>query len=301
MKQLQRKFDFVWFVLTTECNSCCSYCWVMKLRKKTEKMSVVTAHAAMAFVVESAAEGAEVQMFGGEPLIEFKLVKHLFSRYPNMNYTMFTNGRLLDGEKLEFFKEYGDFVRVVFSIDGNKETQVANRGYWFDNMDVIEKALHELPNVGVRMTVMEPDKAYEDAKFLCGLGSPRVDINVPTMAGLGGNYKECLSQVYERIKGSDFGSRVHYVDACEIECKYCSIGTKRIAISPDGALYPCDVFGIMNVFKVGDVFRGIDEGAMEDFMNELPSMRDPKFPCAAEKYVMNVDWFNKNPVVARVE
>lgn len=293
---MNQKFEFVWFVLTSDCNSECSYCWVRKTRKKIENITEDVAIASLHFISKNCVEGAEIQFFGGEPLLKFDVIKYCMNVKPNWFFTMFTNGKLFDMDKLDFFRDHGDFIRIIFSLDGDVYTQNKNRGFWPEHMSVIKRAFSDLPFTGIRMTVTDPNMVYTDAEYLCSLGCPRVDINSPNMVDLPVDYYDILRSEVSRIKSSYFGSRVHFIDICQKGISPCAIGTRRISISPDGSLYPCDVFGMIKEFKVGDVWNGVNEDSMKSFINFLPSIRGNDCYCSAEKYIRDTDWILKNTV-----
>jgi len=116
--------------VTNRCMLNCSYCFV---KKNSEVMLESVAKYAIKALVESPGVNKKVLIYGGEPLLEFELVKELilFARKEakknkkELTISIATNGILIDVEKLLFFKKNN--IKISISIDGDKKTHVPNR------------------------------------------------------------------------------------------------------------------------------------------------------------------------------
>mgnify|MGYP000866506127 FL=1 len=114
-----------------DCNLKCSYCFASQGNFKGERslMSLEVGKKALKFLAKNSGNrrNLEVDFFGGEPLMNFQLVKDLVSYgreieetyNKKFRFTITTNGVLLDEDKMDFINENMD--NVVLSLDGRKE------------------------------------------------------------------------------------------------------------------------------------------------------------------------------------
>jgi uncharacterized protein len=117
-------------MLTRNCQMNCRYCFI---KRNQPDMGQSTLFRAIDLLLTSPLEETELQFFGGEPLLRWDLVKKGIIYAQNksrekgkkMRYLLTTNGLLLDGEKLDFLKQYK--TTVMFSFDGNEKTLAENR------------------------------------------------------------------------------------------------------------------------------------------------------------------------------
>ena len=125
------KITSAMLVLTHACNLKCRYCFV---HQEPCHMTLDTAFAATKFLIRNAEEEGctpSINFFGGEPLIMWdetivpivEWIRCIYRKPFDLSVT--TNGTLLNDEKIEFMKKYR--MSMLFSIDGNKETQDYNR------------------------------------------------------------------------------------------------------------------------------------------------------------------------------
>lgn len=287
-----QKLNFAWLMLNGYCNLSCSYCYEAKYGFKKEKMSIETIDSSMRFINKYCAEGSEVAIYGGEPLLDFDLIKYLFDNYPTYNYSLFTNTILMTEYMLDYLYSKRDFLIMDISLDGAEKTQVKNRGVMYDER-IVRKILEKFKHTGVRSIVVDPSLCYENCKALAELGARRIDLNYPNFTDLPDKkYIDTLEEQLQLIKNDRSLSGVnvnkpHYcVDSSD---SLCSIGTKRIAIAPNGDIYPCDVFYFVNAFKIGNITDGINKVDQEDFLRELEELKDPTRPCPAHVYCMSLD------------
>lgn len=113
-------------ILTRECDFSCSYCPVKK--ERGAKMSWEIARKSLELFDEM--RGEKIKFFGGEPLLEFDLIKKIVEyqaeKRRGTKYELTTNGHLLDENKIEFMLKNDFDIHV--SIDGDEETQILGRG-----------------------------------------------------------------------------------------------------------------------------------------------------------------------------
>ena len=120
---LRRKIGMVWIVLGDACNCQCRYCIQHGMQK--EEVLIPYNPEICNFIEEVIAErNSEVKLkiyfTGGEPLLYFESLRKfiLDMQYlaEKLEFTVITNGRALDYDKVKFFNEHN--IRVQVSWDG---------------------------------------------------------------------------------------------------------------------------------------------------------------------------------------
>lgn len=136
---LDRHMSQVELQVTQNCNFRCEYCVYtapipgVQRTHQNKRMSWETAKAAIDYLWNHScdAEGISVGFYGGEPLLEFELIKRVVEYSQKLfkgkllQFSITTNASLLDDEKMSFCHEH-DF-HLIFSLDGPEEIQNRNR------------------------------------------------------------------------------------------------------------------------------------------------------------------------------
>ena len=158
------KITSAMLVVTHACNLRCRYCFV---HKQPEYMTFDTALASAKFLIENAESVNKVpnlNFFGGEPMLMWDDIISPLTTWIRREYKkpftigITTNGTLLDDDKIKFLLD--NQVSLLFSIDGDKETQDYNRPYHngdgsFDSLkDIIPKIVANFPYVTFRSTTI---------------------------------------------------------------------------------------------------------------------------------------------------
>ena len=278
-----------------DCNLACRYCFAEEgeYHGHRELMSFEVGKQALDFLIANSGSrrNLEVDFFGGEPLMNWNVVKELV-RYgreqekihgKNFRFTLTTNGVALNDEVMEFCnREMGN---VVLSIDGRKEIHDYMRPFpkGAGSYDLI------LPKFQKFAESRNQDKYYvrgtfthynldfsQDVLHLADLGFKQISVE-PVVAPPEADYairEEDLPQIYEEydklaremIKREKEGRGFHFfhfmIDLTGGPCVYkrlsgCGSGTEYLAVTPWGDLYPCHQFVGEEQFKMGDVFHGI--------------------------------------------
>jgi sulfatase maturation enzyme AslB (radical SAM superfamily) len=128
------------------------------------------------------ADGVEIGFIGGEPLLEFPLLKRIFEYVcrlkPAVPHIFFatTNGAVLTDDMKTWFTERKDCFWLGLSLDGRKETQDHNRSNSFDKID-IDFFLRNWPEQGIKMTLSEYSlgRLAGDIKYLHSLGFKEIE------------------------------------------------------------------------------------------------------------------------------
>lgn len=278
-----------------DCNLRCKYCFASQGDFKGERllMPLEVGKKALEFIVNSSGnrKNLEVDFFGGEPLMNFEVVKDLvaYGRELEKNhnkrfrFTITTNGVLLDEDKMEFINENMD--NIVLSLDGRKEvndnmrTTVDGEGsydiivpkfieiadkrgdkdyfvrgtFTSNNLDFTRDAL-EFYNLGFKKISIEP--VVTDPKEEYAIKEEHLDTIL--------NEYEEFSKEYIKIKkmDKDFTFFHFMIDLNQGPCLIkratgCGAGSEYMAVTPEGDLYPCHQFVGNDDFKLGDVFNGV--------------------------------------------
>ncbi|MEY2632500.1 MAG: hypothetical protein RIR00_1154, partial [Pseudomonadota bacterium] len=179
-------------LITQKCNFRCTYCYGDGgsyggggLMKKD------TAFRTIDWLIGQSGDEPKltVTFFGGEPLLNFKLLKEVvaYARSEGakvgktFGFTVTTNGSLLTDEVLAYFKE--NDVAPVVSMDGPKEINDAQRpdtkgkGTYEQIVPRVRKMLQIFPETSVRATLVGDTEPALVEQSLRDIGFKRVNIS----------------------------------------------------------------------------------------------------------------------------
>ncbi len=299
-----------------DCNLKCKYCFAAQGNFKGQRslMDLETGKKALKFLCENSGnrKNLEVDFFGGEPLMNFEVVKDLvkYGREIEKDYnkhfrfTITTNGILLTDDKIDFINENMD--NVVLSLDGRKEINDPIRPTLNDkgSYDIIVPKFKKLiesrgdKDYYIRGTFTSFNKDfrkdlldyYENGFKKVSIEPVVTDPNEPyaiTEEDLDEILKEYeeFSKDYLAIRkyDKDFLFFHYMIDLNQGPCVVkrmvgCGAGSEYIAVTPEGDIYPCHQFVGEKEFLLGNLDTGI---VREDLRDE--------FKCAN---VMNKDECN---------
>ena len=277
------------------CNLNCSYCFASQGKYHGERaiMSYEVGKRALDFLVENSGNrrNLEVDFFGGEPLMNFDVVKRLVAyarsiekeKGKNFRFTLTTNGVLVDDDVIEFANR--ECSNVVLSLDGRKEihdryrVDYAGNGSWDKIVPKFQKFVEARggKNYYMRGTFthahpdfLEDSKGMLDLGFcelsmepvVCAEGDPSAltDDDLPIVME---QYEKLAELMIERDKAGKPFTFYHYmIDLSGGPCIYkrisgCGSGTEYMAVTPWGDLYPCHQFVGEEKFKLGDIWQGV--------------------------------------------
>lgn len=156
---LDRQLGMLILQLTQGCNFRCSYCVYSSSNKlnrshSNKSMSFETAKRAIDFYHDRTIDSKEVgiSFYGGEPLLQFELIKQIVeycdSKFygKTINYRITTNGSLLDTDTIKFFIDEGRNFNVLISLDGPKRIQDRFRRF-SDGHGSYDKILENIYNI----------------------------------------------------------------------------------------------------------------------------------------------------------
>ena len=278
-----------------DCNLACRYCFAEEgeYHGRRALMSLEVGKKALDFLIANSGSrrNLEVDFFGGEPLMNWQVVKDLVAygreqekiHNKNFRFTLTTNGVLLDDEVMEFCnKEMGN---VVLSIDGRKEVHDFMRPFrkGAGSYDLIVPKFQKFAesrnqdNYYVRGTFTHYNLDFAaDVLHLADLGFKQISVE-PVVAPPTEDYairEEDLPIIFEQYdllakemikrhkEGRGFNFFHFMIDLTGGPCVYkrlsgCGSGTEYLAVTPWGDFYPCHQFVGNEEFLLGNVDEGI--------------------------------------------
>ena len=288
------------------CNLNCSYCFASQGKYHGERavMSYEVGKRALDFLVENSGtrHNLEVDFFGGEPLMNFDVVKKLVEyarsiekKYnKNFRFTLTTNGVLVDDEVIDFANR--EMSNVVLSLDGRKEihdryrVDYSGKGSFDKIVPKFQKLVKERggKNYYMRGTFTHANPDFlEDIKVMLDLGFRELSmepvVSAPGDEGeLTAEDMPIIFEQYEKLaelmmekrrEGEPFTFYHYMIDLTGGPCIYkrisgCGSGTEYMAVTPWGDLYPCHQFVGEEKFKLGDIYSGVTN---TDMQNEFAS------------------------------
>ena len=305
------------------CNLNCSYCFASQGKYHGERaiMSYEVGKRALDFLVENSGKrrNLEVDFFGGEPLMNFDVVKQLVAyarsiekeKGKNFRFTLTTNGMLIDDDVIEFANK--EMSNVVLSLDGRKEihdrfrVDYAGKGSWERIVPKFKKLVDARGGKGYYMrgtfTHANPD-FLEDIKTMLDLGFTELSME-PVVCASGDPSelteadKPIVMEQYEKLaelmiekdkEGKPFTFYHYMIDLSGGPCIYkrisgCGSGTEYMAVTPWGDLYPCHQFVGEEKYKLGDIYNGVTNlEAQEEFAQCNVYARPDCHDCWAKLY-----------------
>jgi len=286
------------------CNLTCSYCFASQGECRGERalMSFEVGKQALDFLIANSGKrhNLEVDFFGGEPLMNFEVVKQLVAYARSIEggagkhfrFTLTTNGMLIDDDVIDFCNREMD--NVVLSLDGRKEVHDrfrvdrggrgsydrivpkfqklvkarGDKGYYMRgtfthyNPDFTKDVFH-MADLGFTELSMEP--------VVCAPDSPSA-LTAEDIETVKGEYETLAFDMLRREKEGKPITFYHYMlDLKEGPCIYkrvsgCGSGTEYMAVTPWGDLYPCHQFVGDERYCLGNVFDGVkNDGLREEF------------------------------------
>ena len=284
------------------CNLNCSYCFASQGKYNGERavMSFEVGKRALDFLIENSGtrHNLEVDFFGGEPLMNFQVVKDLVAyarsiekEYnKNFRFTLTTNGVLVDDDVIEWANK--ECSNVVLSLDGRKEVHDrfrvdhAGNGSWEKIVPKFQHFVEKRGNKNYYMrgtfTHANPD-FLNDIKEMLRLGFTELSMEPVVCAeddpsALTQEDLPVVLEQYEQLaelmlnrhrEGKPFTFYHYMLDLKSGPCIYkrisgCGSGTEYMAVTPWGDLYPCHQFVGEEKFKLGNIWTGVDNTAVQD-------------------------------------
>ncbi len=284
------------------CNLNCSYCFASQGKYQGDRalMSFEVGKQAFDFLIANSGtrRNLEVDFFGGEPLMNWDVVKQLVAyarsiekeHNKNFRFTLTTNGVLIDDDVIDFLNKEMD--NVVLSLDGRKEVHdrfrvdyagngsydkilpkfkklVDARGgekyymrgtFTHHNVDFTNDIFH-MADLGFTELSMEP--------VVCSPDDPSA-LTQEDLPKLFEQYEILANEMIKRKKeGRPFTFYHYMLDLTEGPCIYkritgCGSGTEYMAVTPWGELFPCHQFVGDPKYSLGNIWDGVTNTAVQD-------------------------------------
>ena len=284
------------------CNLNCSYCFASQGKYHGDRalMSFEVGRRALDFLIENSGSrvNLEVDFFGGEPLMNWDVVKELVAyartqeepHNKKFRFTLTTNGMLIDDDVIDFANR--EMHNVVLSLDGRKKIhdrlrvdyagqgsydrivpkfrelveRRGGKGYYMRgtfthaNPDFTRDLFH-MADLGFDQLSMEP--------VVCAPSDPAAltEEDLPIVLE---QYEILAKEMLRREKEGRPITFYHYMlDLTGGPCIYkrisgCGSGTEYMAVTPWGDLYPCHQFVGEEAYKLGDIWQGVTNTAVRD-------------------------------------
>ncbi|MBQ6365669.1 MAG: thioether cross-link-forming SCIFF peptide maturase [Oscillospiraceae bacterium] len=284
------------------CNLNCAYCFASQGRFHGDRalMSFEVGKQALDYLIAHSGtrRNLEVDFFGGEPLMNFDVVKRLVAyarsvekeKGKNFRFTLTTNGMLIDDEVIDFTNR--EMSNVVLSLDGRKtvhdrfRVDYAGRGSYETIVPKFQKLVEARGNRGYYMrgtfTHFNPDFT-NDVFHMADLGFTELSMEPVVCApddlsALTKEDIEIVKQEYEKLavdmlrrkkEGHPITFYHYMLDLEGGPCIYkrisgCGSGTEYMAVTPWGDLYPCHQFVGDEKYKLGNVWDGVINTALRE-------------------------------------
>ena len=277
------------------CNLNCSYCFASQGKYHGERalMSFETGKQALDFLIEHSGSrrNLEVDFFGGEPLMNWAVVKQLVAyareveqtHNKNFRFTLTTNGMLIDDEVIDFCNR--EMSNVVLSLDGRKEIHDRLRVDYAGNGSydrIVPKFQRLVAARGGRNYYMRGTFTHANPDFtrdlfhMADLGFTELSMEPVVCApddpaALTPEDIEVVKQQYELLavdmlrrkrEGKPITFYHYMLDLTEGPCIYkrisgCGSGTEYMAVTPWGDLYPCHQFVGEEQYLLGNIWDGV--------------------------------------------
>ena len=284
------------------CNLNCSYCFASQGKYHGERavMSYEVGKQALDFLIANSGtrRNLEVDFFGGEPLMNFDVVKRLVAyarsvekeHGKNFRFTLTTNGMLIDDDVIDFANK--ECHNVVLSLDGRKEVHdrfrvdYAGRGSWERIVPKFRKLVEARggKNYYMRGTFTHANPDFlKDIEAMLDLGFTELSMEPVVCAendpsALTKEDLPVLMEQYEKLaelmlrrrrEGRPFTFYHYMIDLTGGPCIYkrisgCGAGTEYMAVTPWGDLYPCHQFVGDERFRLGDIWNGVSNFAVRE-------------------------------------
>ena len=284
------------------CNLSCKYCFASQGKYQGDRalMSLEVGKQAIDFLIAHSGtrRNLEVDFFGGEPLMNWQMVKDVVAyareqeklHNKNFRFTLTTNGLLIDDDVIEFANK--EMHNVVLSLDGRKEVHdrlrrtVNNKGsydiilpkfkklvesrggkgyymrgtFTHDNVDFTNDIFH-MADLGFTELSMEPVVSAPDEPYA---------LTEEDLPKLFEQYEILATEMIRRHEAGNGFTFYHYmIDLKGGPCIYkrisgCGSGTEYLAVTPWGELFPCHQFVGDPAYSMGNVWDGVTSTALRD-------------------------------------
>ncbi len=292
---LERHINDISLQVTRECNFNCRYCLYtnehgLERRHESINMSWEIAKKSVDYLYAHSSDARKigVSFYGGEPLINFQLIKRVVGYCKSLFYTkrveyrMTTNASLFTDEIIDYI--VSNNFNIAISLDGDEKTHdnhrrfaVNGRGTFATIIKVVEKIRNKAPeyfkNYVSFISVAFDDECREDIMSFfnsIGISSENVLIEDAELGGI--DYIPNINGYLNISESNDLLFRQIYENKEKIPSEWhhngpCIPAVKRLFVDTYGILYPCEKIVEHNCLSIGNVDSGVNISKVVDFMN----------------------------------
>lgn len=277
--------------ISHDCNMRCKYCFAEtgSFNRERSLMSFETGKRALDFLFKKSGhiKNLEVDFFGGEPLMNFDVVKQLveYGRETekaygkNIRFTITTNGSLLDDDSIAFINE--NMSNAVLSIDGNRATN--DRMRFFEDgsgtydaiipkykqlvstrtADYYARGTFTRANLNFCADVLHlADEGFDQISVEPVVLDPEDELSLrkDDLPFIFAEYEKLAAEMIKRERAGRGFNFFHFMIDLEAgPCVYkrvkgCGSGSEYVAVTPDGDIYPCHQFVGYPEYKMGSLY-----------------------------------------------
>jgi uncharacterized protein len=291
----KQEYTTIYFLMTQDCNLNCAYCYQPKeFRQKDSNISKQVIDDTIDFAMRTFDEQKiKFSIFGGEPFINFEMIKYLVDTYPMFRYVVTTNGLILskNAEVREWVRQHKHNLKLSVSISSLKSI------YGSDYLEKVSDVLDLVKSNGgdVHYVVEDPtaEGVYEEIVYLFDR-VPVVRISSArhwdVLQAKNDDYIKLFNKLADFIYFTGepkFGrcqwdiafhnniySHLKGKELKKVPPTFCGCGYLYLAVNNKGELYPCDLFANFPEFKMGDIYTGFNENSvffkkMGDWLDDL--------------------------------
>ncbi len=303
--------------LTFKCNLDCEYCYITKSNKT---LTLETAKNIIDFIFKYMPSGEKIEILftGGEPLIEFELLKQIMYLIKlqnslenrNIKFSVITNGTIFSKEIKKFLSENN--FSLCISCDGPPDIHDIMRCFPDKNKSshLVERTLKEAVNIFPELSVhsiYHPatfKRLHHVVEYIASIGVKNIYLNPDFSARWTKRDADVLPSIYNEIAKwyltySQKNNRL-YINLIDnkmeviqrggyVSSDKCQPGIKALAFSPSGDIYPCERFITEFSNKencIGDIYNGIRLERIIFKNNELNFQEKCVF-CDIKNFCMN--------------
>lgn len=275
----------IMFWVTEKCNLNCDYCYV---KKQPKTMSLETAEKAFDYFkkkfedIEFREKEIHIGFHGGEPLLNFPAVQFLTEKFKEeygdkiSYFSLTTNGTVFDRKMLDYLM---DNIQLSVSIDGSRETNDLKRHHcdgsssYDETIAMLEFLKRHQNDVRIRMTVNQEtmkrfaDNFIELDRRRYGVVTYAINTDDSWNADDIEEYSKQLNRIMDYYIAENPEESKYFLynlkEATFRPRRLCDGGITNFHISPEGDIYPCILSVGDKEFKLGDIFHGVDQGALQ--------------------------------------
>ena len=280
-------YKSVYLYLTQACNSGCSFCYRKGLfeRHKPSELGPIMMSESMAFDILKFCfsnlnldDKFHIYFWGGEPTLNFKVIKAILDKYPQFLYHTNTNGSTVTEDMYYFFMDNLNFA-LTWSL-GNAYEKYGSIQEKVEREPWVRRMVSENLNNNVNFMVTKYDRLLADFEWLRNNVTPNITIDIATRYDhkeedleifaeqwmqLLLNHKD-HPEVYYGLNPA-IHSNLYYknfgLKAQVREFHYCRSGLERLFIDMNGDIWQCDNMYICQHNKLGNIKDGIDYSKLE--------------------------------------